>query len=158
MGKNLNQVFRGNFDHLLDEKGRVSLPVNFRDVVASRNVSSVVLTNFICDGARCLEGFPEDQWRAFEARLAQRSRFEPKLRTLENYYLARAADCGIDSCGRILIPQHLRTYAGLEKEVVFTSTVHGFRIWDARVWGLVFREAEQALLENPSLFSDVDIS
>ncbi len=55
------------------------------------------------------------------------------------------------------LPPYLREYAGFEKEVVFTPSLHGFRLWDKRVWELVFREAEALLLEDPALFADVDL-
>lgn len=150
-------VFRGSFQHSLDDKGRVSIPSIFRQVVSSSGEATVVLTNFITDGARCLDGFPLKAWQEFEQKVAKRSRFDPQVRKLENFYLARAALCLIDSAGRVNIPQHLRLYAGLERDVVFTASLHGFRIWDRRVWDLVFQEAETALLENPALFTDVDI-
>ncbi len=149
--------FRGNFSHSVDEKGRVSLPSEFRKVVSSIGDESVVLTNYISDGARCIEGFAECRWREFEAKLREKSRFGSKLQRLENFYLSRAAECGVDKAGRILIPPHLRQYAGLEREVTFTSSIHGFRIWDSRVWEHIFQETEAALLEDPEIFADVDI-
>ena len=148
--------FLGTFEHSLDEKGRVSLPAAFRQSLAEKKEANIVLTNFVCDGARCLDGFSSSAWREFESRLAARSRFDPQLRKLENFYVARAALCPVDTSGRINIPNHLRNYAGLEREVTFTASMHGFRIWDSRVWDLVFREAESALLEDPALFVDVD--
>ena len=148
--------FMGSFQHALDEKGRVSLPKAFRELLAAESGKTVVLTNFICDGARCLDGFSEASWRQFEARMRSRSRFDPQARKLENYYVARAALCPIDASGRVNIPPQLRAYAGLEREVTFTASMHGFRVWDTRVWDLVFSEAETALLEDPSLFVDVD--
>lgn len=150
-------AFRGVFQHALDEKGRVSFPAEFRQALVGLGEDSVVITNFISDGARCLEGYSLSAWRRFEAKLATRSRFDPQVRKLENYYLSRAAVCPLDTSGRVNLPPHLRTYAGLEREVVFTSSTHGFRIWDRRVWELVFQEAEAALLENPALFLDVDL-
>ena len=149
-------TFLGCYEHALDEKGRVSVPASFRQSLQDFGVDTLVLTNFVSDGARCLEGFSSVDWERFEAKLAERSRFDPKLRKLENFYLARAQRCPIDSSGRVNIPQHLRDYAGLEKEVVFTASIHGFRIWDKRVWELIFQEAEAALLSDPALFADVD--
>lgn len=150
-------AFRGVFYHALDEKGRVSFPAEFRRELAAEAQPSIVLTNFISDGARCLEGFSLDAWTRFEQKLASRSRFDPQVRKVENFYLARAAICPLDASGRLNIPAHLRTYAGLEKEVAFTSSSHGFRVWDRRVWDLVFQEAEAALLDDPALFIDVDV-
>ena len=151
-----SQSFFGSFSHTLDDKGRVSLPHAFRNALTTAGADSVVITNFICDGARCLEGYAPQEWSKFEARLLEKSRFDAKMRKLENYYLARAAVCGIDQAGRINIPAYLRGYAGLQKEVVFTPTLNGFRVWDNRVWELIFQEAEAALLDNQDLFLNVD--
>jgi MraZ protein len=150
-------AFRGNFAHALDEKGRVSLPVDFRRVLQAGNERSVVITNYISEGARCLEGFGIKAWADFEKKLREKSRFSTKLQKLENFYLSRAAECPIDANGRILIPTHLRMYGGIERDVTFTSSIHGFRIWDTRVWDVIFSSAEQALMANPDLFSDIDI-
>ena len=150
-------AFRGNFTHTIDEKGRISLPVDFRRALSQSGDLNVVLTNYISDGARCLEGFGLKAWGEFEKNLRAKSRFSPKLQKLENFYLSRASECPIDSSGRILIPTHLRAYGGLEKEVTFTSSIHGFRVWDTRVWDVIFSSAEQALMANPELFSDIDI-
>ncbi len=149
--------FRGNCVHTVDDKGRVSLPSEFRKVLAEREQRAVVLTNFISEGARCVEGFALDAWEDFESRLREKSRFSSKLQRLENFYLSRASECPIDGNGRILIPSYLRSYANLEKDAVFTASIHGFRIWDKRVWDTIFAASEQALLANPDLFADVDI-
>lgn len=152
-----SDAFYGNHEHALDAKGRVSLPAEFRKVLERQNSTSVILTNFISDGARCLEGFSLSNWKEFEQKLREKSRFSSKLQRLENFYLSRASECTVDGSGRILIPTHLRTYAGLEKDVTFTASIHGFRVWDNRVWSLVFSNAEQALLEDPDIFADVDV-
>ena len=149
--------FRGNFTHALDDKGRVSLPAEFRGILTEKRQSSVVITNYISEGARCLEGFALGAWEDFETKLREKSRFSSKLQRLENFYLSRAAECPLDASGRILLPQHLKSYAGIEKEVTFTSSIHGFRVWDTRVWNMIFAAAEQALIDNPEIFSDVDI-
>jgi MraZ protein len=149
--------FRGNFAHALDEKGRVSLPVEFRRILSAIGDQSVVLTNYISDGARCLEGFGATAWLNFEGKLRSKSRFSAKLQKLENFYLSRASECPVDGSGRILIPTYLRAYAAIDREVTFTSSIHGFRVWDTRVWSTIFAAAEEALMSNPDLFSDVDL-
>ena len=153
----LHVSFRGNCEHSIDDKGRVSLPSEFRKVLGEREQRGVVLTNYLSEGSRCIEGFGLDAWEDFENRLREKSRFSSKLQRLENFYLSRATECPIDGNGRILIPAYLRAYAGLEKDAVFTASIHGFRIWDKRVWDSIFEASEQALLENPDLFADVDI-
>ena len=149
--------FRGNCVHSLDDKGRISLPSEFRRVLGEQEKRGVVLTNYISEGSRCIEGFSLGEWEDFESRLREKSRFSSKLQRLENFYLSRASECPIDSNGRILVPTYRRAEAGFDKEVVFTASIHGFRMWDKRVWDSIFAASEQALLENPDLFADVDI-
>jgi len=149
--------FRGNFEHNLDTKGRVSLPSYFRKILQNLNQNSIVITNYISDGMRCLEGFGIDSWVEFENKLKEKSRFSSKLQKLENFYLSRATECNIDASGRILIPSYLRDYASINKNITFTSSIHGFRVWDTRVWNTVFNDAEQALINDPDLFSEVDL-
>ena len=148
--------FRGSFEHLIDDKGRVSVPSVFRDVLLKNKISGIVLTNFVAEGARCLEGYALPDWERFEAKLAKRSRFDPQVRKLEHFYLARAVECPLDASGRVTIPQHLRQYATLDKEIVFTSSVHGFRLWNKQVWNMIFQDSETALLDDPALFVDID--
>lgn len=153
-------VFRGSFAHTVDAKGRISLPAEFRNALGhgeSEKPARVVVTNFISDGSRCLEGFAEDDWREFEKRLSEKSRFDPRIHRLENYYLSRAAECVVDGTGRITLPGYLRTYAGIEREVTFTASIHGFRLWDTRVWEHIFQQAESELLENPGVFADLHV-
>src|SRR5262245_51550841 len=70
-------AFRGTFEHALDDKGRVSLPAAFRQKLQSKSgtpneTTSVVITNFICDGARCLDGYTLSAWEEFESTLHRR--------------------------------------------------------------------------------------
>ena len=149
--------FRGCFEHKLDTKGRVSIPSEFREVLQAGGKNQIVVTNYVCDGFRCLEAFSLKVWKNLEDNLAKRSRFEPKLKILENYYLSRAQICPLDNVGRINLSKTLLSYAGLERDITFTSTVLGFRIWDSRVWNLIFEQAESQLLENPELFVGIDV-
>ena len=149
--------FYGNFEHSIDSKGRVALPSNFRSLLKPEDSDTIILTNFITDGARCLDGFSLSAWREFESKIKLRSRFDPAIRNFETYYIARASLCVFDSNGRINIPQYLRDYAGIEKNLVFTAALHGFRIWRKEVWDLIFSQSESDLLENPELFKGVDL-
>ncbi len=150
--------FRGCHEHSIDSKGRVSIPSSFRSVLQSSGVLELVVTNYICDGARCLEAYPLPVWESLELKISKLSSFDPRLKSLENYYFSRAASCPVDKAGRILIPANLRNYSGLQSQISFTAGISGFRIWDTRVWEHVFREAETRLLENPDLFSGLDLT
>jgi len=149
------KVFRGTYVNTIDSKGRVNIPSHYRQILADEN--SIVITNYITEGARCLEAYTLKQWEAFESRLRAKSRFDSKVRALEHYYFARAAVCNLDSSGRINIPQNLRAYASLEKEILFCASFQGFRIWDKRIADMVFEDAQAQLLENPELFRGIDV-
>lgn len=145
--------FLGSYNHTLDAKGRVSLPAEFRANIPEKKV---IVTNYISSGSRVIEGFSVSGWQYFEGKLRAKSRFDPKLQLLENFYLSRACSCDLDSSGRILLPANLRTYASIDKEVTFTSCLNGFRIWNTTVWESLFDEIEQSLLNDPELFAALD--
>ncbi|MCS6894320.1 MAG: division/cell wall cluster transcriptional repressor MraZ [Deltaproteobacteria bacterium] len=149
--------FRGHFYLSIDDKGRINLPSIFKKFLESVNQNKVVLTNYLSDGYRCIEGFSLADWEVFESKLRSKSRFNPKIQKLENFYLSRSVECEVDGYGRILIPSYLRSYAGLGKEVTMTSSLWGFRIWDKRIWDLVIEQTEQQLASDPSIFEEADL-
>jgi transcriptional regulator MraZ len=150
-------MFRGTFEHTIDDKGRVSVPVRFRDVLLASNDDRVVITNFIFESVRCLDVYPYPAWLQLEERLLARPQFDGKMMRFQNYYLARAHECQIDKQGRILLPPTLREYAGLKRDAIFTAAGPKFRIWDSEVWNKVFVGAEQALTSQPDILSDLGI-
>jgi len=150
-------MFRGTFEHTIDDKGRVSVPARFREILLASNDDRVVITNFIMGGLRCLDVYPEAAWQALEERLRTKAQFDQRVMRFENYYFAAAHDCVIDKQGRILLPPSLRAYAALNRDVVFTSALEKFRIWDREQWKQVFGDAERALMERPEDLADLGI-
>lgn len=142
-------MFRGTFEHTIDDKGRVSVPSRFREVLQASNDERVVITNYFVGTLRCLEVYGVAAWQQLEERLQEKPQFDPRLVRFQNYYVAAAQDCVIDKQGRILLPPSLREYAGLDRDVVFTSGGAKFRIWDLVQWKKVFGDAERELMERP---------
>ena len=150
-------MFRGSFEHTLDAKGRLSLPSRFRDVLAGKGDSRLMITNFMTGSARCLEVYPLDEWQRLEDAIRNRPRFNPEVNSFESYYLGRAQECPVDSQWRILIPPLLRKYAGLQRDVVLVSAVEKFRVWDQETWNKVFADAEEKFTQNPDSFGNLGI-
>ena len=146
-------MFRGSFEHTVDEKGRVSIPAKFRDIVLGLQDDRLIATKFILHAHRCLDVYPQAAWEKFEEELRNKPRFDENFVKLENFYFSNAQDCAIDKQGRILLPPVLREYAGLKKEVVFTGAREKFRIWDKDTWQKFNEEAEDDLTQNPQLFN-----
>jgi len=150
-------MFRGKFEHTIDDKGRVSVPARFREFLQATNDDRVVITNFTMSSVRCLDVYPHAAWVQLEQRLLAKPQFDQRVLRFHNYYVANAHDCVLDKQGRILLPPSLREYAGLAKEVVFTSAIEKFRIWDRDRWNQVFGEAEQHMIERPEELTDLGI-
>ena len=150
-------MFRGKFEHTIDDKGRVSVPARFREFLQATNDDRVVITNFFMGSARCLDVYPYAAWVELEQRLQSKPQFDQRVMHFQNYYFANAHDCLLDKQGRILLPPSLREYARLKRDVVFTSATKKFRIWDREEWQKVFGESEQAIMERPEDLTELGI-
>ena len=140
-------MFRGTFETRIDNKGRVNVPVRFRDVLTQLGDDRVFLTNLRVGDVRCLE-----------ARIAGRSDLSPAaMEFYDNFYLPGAQECPIDKQGRLLVPPTLRDYAGLLKEIVFTGSRGKFRIWDKGRWQPVHTAGEQAGVSEPGVMSELGL-
>ncbi len=149
-------VFRGSFEHTIDEKGRVSIPSKFREVLVGRNDSRLIVTKFILASFRCLDVYPYAEWENFEQDLRKKPRFDQNFLKIETFYLSNAQECTVDKQSRILIPPLLREYAGLKKDVMFAAALEKFRIWNKAIWQEFNEESEKALAQDPRLFSNLN--
>jgi MraZ protein len=150
-------MFRGHFEHAIDDKGRVAVPASFRGALVGLQDERLVLTKFRQDGVRCLDVYPLSAWRRLEDKLSSRNRFDKKLLRFRNFYVAGAHECALDGQGRVLIPQLLREYAGLGRAVIFTGDVDMFRIWDRDTWQAKFADDEERVLGDDDFLSGLDI-
>jgi MraZ protein len=148
-------MFRGSFEHTIDTKGRLSIPMKFREVL--KGDDRMIITNFTIASAHCLDVYPLDEWVRFEEEIRKKPRFDPRMVAFQNYYLSGANECAVDKQGRILIPPLLRQYAGLKREVVLVSAVEKFRVLDREAWKKVFTEAEDKVVQDPGYFGDLGI-
>ncbi len=150
-------MFRGSFEHTLDNKGRLSIPAKFREVLLGKGDDRIVITNFVVEQARCLDVYPFDEWVRFEDEVRKKPRFDRRIIAFQNYYLGGASECAVDKQGRILIPPLLREYANLKRDVVLVSVLDKFRVWDKETWKKVFAEAEEKLMQDPDFLGDLGL-
>jgi len=124
-------VFRGRFEHTVDDKGRVAIPSRFRDLLSrDGEQATVVITNF----DRCLSGYSLPEWEKLETKIATMPQFDPKTVGFLRYFISGAIECPVDKAGRILVPANLRQFAGIENECVFAGALTKFEIWSANRW------------------------
>lgn len=125
-------MFRGQFEHAIDAKGRTSFPSRFRDVLAPGNDLRLVLTRALFD--RCLHLYPMRAWEELEAKIAEMPQFEPNVVAFRRMYLSAAVECELDKQGRILVPPSLRDHAELGKDVVWAGMGKTAELWSKERW------------------------
>lgn len=118
-------MFRGRFNHIIDSKGRLNFSAKFREVLTNNYEEKLIVVKYY----QCLRGYPLSEWIAFEKAKSQQYRNQAQEDTLR-MVLGSLAECGFDKQGRILIPQNLREYAGLNREVVLIGMFRKIEIWD----------------------------
>ena len=115
-------MFKGEYNHTIDEKGRLIIPAKFREELGNEFVVTRGL-----DG--CLFGYNNSEWQMFEDKLRALPLTNKDARQFQRFMLAGAASVEIDKQGRILLPQVLRTFAGLDKDVVLIGVAGRIEIW-----------------------------
>jgi len=132
-------VFRGRFEHTIDGKGRISIPAKFREILTKKYEDRVVVTNF----DHCLIAFPEEEWSMLEQKAGSFSLMRKETSAFFRFFYSSASDCVIDKQGRLLIPQTLREYANLQKDVVLVGEGKRIEIFAKERWLEEARKAEE---------------
>ena len=123
-------MFRGRFEHIVDSKGRVSIPAKFRELLGEKYDDRLILTNF----DRCLVAYPYEEWRVLGDRVSSLSMVKKEVKAFQRFFISGATECPIDKLGRILVPPTLRDYAQLGRNVVFAGMLRKFEIWSKERW------------------------
>jgi len=135
--------FRGRFEMKLDPKGRLSLPAVYRSNLGSK-ASELVVTNSRYKGRSCLDVYSSFEWEKLERRIAKLSSLKPEVQAFNRFYLSGGQSAEIDAQSRILVPQSLRRYAGLESQVVLVGLGTKFEIWSLDAWSAVYDQLAQS--------------
>ena len=120
-------MFMGEYNHTIDAKGRLIIPARFRELLGEE----FILTKGL-DG--CLSIYPMDAWEAFETKLRALPLTNKNARTFTRFFVAGATNCELDKQGRILLPQPLREFAQLDKDVVLSGNINRIEIWSKEKW------------------------
>ncbi len=120
-------MFMGEYNHTVDEKGRLIIPAKYREELGNEFVVTKGL-----DG--CLFAYGLSEWQVLEEKLRALPLTNKDARAFARFMLAGAASVEIDKQGRILLPQVLRNFAEIEKEVVLIGVASRFEIWNRTKW------------------------
>ena len=122
------KLFLGEYDHALDERGRVTLPkkirheVNEREVILSRGFDT------------CIFGFDRESWEREATKQLESPVTDEKGRAIRRYMFAGAEKVEVDKLGRILLPTLLKEYAAINRDVMVIGAGDHFEIWDTHAW------------------------
>ncbi len=134
-------MFTGEYRHAVDEKGRLAVPARFRAQLEGGCVVARWLDT-------CLAIFPMPAWEALSAKVGSLPMTDPNARLLQRQLFAGAQEMELDRQGRVLVPQGLRAFAGLEGEAMVLGSRDHAEIWAPARW-----EEYSRALEDPSAFA-----
>jgi MraZ protein len=124
-------MFYGEHEHSLDKKGRLILPAKFRETAKSNYVEKFFITRGLDD---CLFMFPEDEWKAQEAKFKSMPFTKAQSRKFNRLYFSGAQEVAFDKQGRVLIPKYLKEYAGIKRDVMIIGVSNRIEIWSQDKW------------------------
>lgn len=120
-------MFMGEYNHSIDEKGRVRIPKNFRDELGN--------TFYVTKGFdKCLFVFSEKDWIAFQEKLNGNQLSNRDFRKVHRFFTGSAIECSLDGQGRATLSQALRAFGELEKEVTVIGMSKRIEIWSKAIW------------------------
>lgn len=146
-------MFRGRYEHSIDAKGRLSVPSKFREILVANYDERLILTNF----DNCLWAYPVREWKLVEEKVAALPQFKPEVKALQRFFISAASECPLDPNGRIIVPNTLRRYGGLMKDVVMVGMTKRIEIWARERWQKVFEQAEKDLTSLGGKLADLGL-
>ena len=144
-------LFIGRYDHTIDQKGRLAVPSRWRETLLGLHEDRLVLTKHRVGAHRCLHVYPLSSWEDVHRKFQALPPFDLKTAAFRRAYLSHGQECPMDPQGRILLPPHLRTYAGLERDVRFVGDGYHAVIWDRIVCDHIDQEDDSAFDDAESL-------
>lgn len=134
-------MFYGEYAHSIDRKGRLILPARFREVAKSNFIEKFYVTRGL---DKCLFMFSEEEWRAQENKFKAISITKQEGRTFNRIYFSGAMEVVPDKQGRILLPQYLKDFADVKKDVVIVGVSNRIEIWASNLWNDFYSSSKQA--------------
>lgn len=120
-------MFMCEYNHTVDSKGRLIVPAKFREILGDLFV--------VCKGLdHCLYVYSNEDWDAFAKQLSTLPLTNKEARQFVRFFLSGASQVEVDKQGRILVPPSLRSFAGLDKDVVLAGVGHRIEIWSRERW------------------------
>jgi MraZ protein len=145
-------MFYGEYLHSIDRKGRLILPAKFREVTKANFIERFFVTRGL---DKCLFMFSEEEWRSQEAKFKSISFTKQQARTFNRLYFSGAVEVSPDRQGRILLPQYLKDFAEIKKDVMIVGVSNRIEIWAKDKWSEFYGTSRQSFEEIAEKLMDV---
>ena len=132
-------MFYGEYYHSIDRKGRLVLPARFREIAKENLMEKFFLTRGL---DKCLFMFSEDEWRTQETKFKSLSFTKTEARQFNRLFFSGAAELSFDLQGRLLIPQYLKDFANIKRDVVVVGVANRIEIWSKELWAEFYRVSQ----------------
>jgi len=129
-------MFIGEYSYLIDSKKRLALPAKLRKELGNK----VIITRGF---ENCLVVYPQTEWKSVMEELRKLPTGRAESRKFSRAILGGAVEVSLDKLGRVLIPDYLKKYAGLKKNVTVCGLSNKLEIWDTDKWEIYRKKAEQ---------------
>lgn len=136
-------MFLGEFHHTVDDKGRIVLPSKFRDLLLRGAI--------ISKGDGCLFVYTIEEFESVAKELREKSKTSKEAREAARSFFAGATDVTPDKQGRLTVPQPLRNYAHLDKDVTVLGVYSRIEMWDSATWATRQESGDASLADIESL-------
>ena len=144
-------LFTGEYNNAIDEKGRVSFPAKLRSLVSQ---NAVIITKGL---DRCLWLFTTEEWEVFQSKLMNNaSMMKSKSLSVVRHFIAPAQSVEFDKSGRLSIPQSLREYANLSKDCTILGIAKYIELWDFQTYKEYLISSDAQFHEAAEEFSDIN--
>lgn len=120
-------MFMGEYQHSMDDKGRLIMPAKFRESLGDKFIITRGLDN-------CLFVYTHEEWRILEEKLKSLPMTQKNARAFVRFFFSGATEAELDKSGRVSLPQNLREYATLEKEVIIIGVSNRLELWSKDNW------------------------
>ncbi|MFD1904847.1 division/cell wall cluster transcriptional repressor MraZ [Paenibacillus rhizoplanae] len=133
-------MFMGEYQHSIDDKGRIIIPAKFRDMLGTSFVATRGLDS-------CLFVYPMEEWGIMEQKLKKPFTDEIGCPCVQPLFFSGATECVWDKQGRVNLPGNLRQYAKLDKDCVILGVSNRVEIWNKQLWEQYFEQSEESFNE-----------
>lgn len=134
-------MFYGEYEHILDRKGRVIIPAKLREVFRENYIEKFFITRGL---DKCLFLFTEDEWKLQEQKFKSVPFTRAESRAFNRLYFSGASEVICDRQGRILIPHNLKDFAAIKKEIVIVGVSNRIEIWSKSEWQEFYRNNRES--------------